>query len=240
MNIVTNEVIDLSMYGKTSTCVLRKIHVQINDTHERLVFIVNGLRDASWITNISKVSKRISYGKRAEETIHRLVREILSAITSNKIENVGEYLISFTAQDILETEHSHLKIPLAELWKEQIKRNPGFDFHTVSNGNLLFFGEAKYTSAGSPYSNAMAGINGFLKPEIEKHKQEISDLEELGANEDSIVNVLVNNKFGVVAAFSLNAINIEAIFERAISLEVTNNLLDQSEELFLIGIEICS
>lgn len=239
MNLISKEDIDLSVYSITATCVLTKIHVQINDTQDRISAMIRTLRDTSWISRIPKVSKRRAYEARAVNTINILVNDILSLASSNVTKEAGEYIISMTAQDILELESQHAKLPLAELWKEQKTGNPGFDFHTESISQLLFFGEAKYKTEGSPYNTAITAISKFAKPDLQKHIQELCDLEEVGASEDSVTSVL-ENKIGVVAAFALNAQNIDLIFDNAINLDITKDLLNNSAELFLIGIEICS
>ena len=43
----------------------------------------------------------------------------------------GEFLVSSVAQSTLEENYQHTKFPLAEIWKEKAKGNPGFDFHTI-------------------------------------------------------------------------------------------------------------
>ncbi|MBL0255080.1 MAG: hypothetical protein IPQ27_08970 [Chitinophagaceae bacterium] len=54
--------------------------------------------------------------------------DIIGGITTSVNEDIGEFIVSYSAQLALEIEYSHQRIPLAELLKEKVLGNPGFDF----------------------------------------------------------------------------------------------------------------
>src|SRR5690606_32332872 len=101
----------------------------------------------------------------ANKTIARLVNEILTKVENEVTEDFGEYLISDVAQNVLHTSFKHAKVPLAELLKEKLSNNMGFDFHTENRGSLIVYGEAKYSGSISPYANALTQIAEFIVDE---------------------------------------------------------------------------
>jgi hypothetical protein len=194
--------------------------------------MIDIIADTSWINKLD-IIPRVAYEARAKVTIDKLINGILKKVTTTVNTEFGEFLISVTAQDSLVLKHKHIKVPLAELFKEKKTGNPGFDFHTESNTNLIAFGEAKYSGTINPYTNALTQISRFI--DLEKDKMELHDLQNF-VSKESIENVLVDKK-AFVAAFSINSKSPQVIIQNALESEHIDNLLNY-DELYIIGIEI--
>lgn len=53
-----------------------------------------------------------------------------------------------------------MDIPLAELIKQKVKGNPGFDFFAVNRDTVvMIFGEAKYDASSNAYNRVLAKLN---------------------------------------------------------------------------------
>lgn len=215
-----------------SSCKIYKIHVIIDNVEERAKEMVNIISSTSWITKLSSV-EAASYSARAKRTIEKLVNEIFEKVSTQISTDFGEYMISMTAQDVLENSFSHRKVPLAELFKEKVSGNPGFDFHTESPSSIIAFGEAKYSGTENPYTKALTQIAGFI--DMGKDIMELVDLKNFVSGA-AIQAAIVNNK-AFVAAFSLNAKNPDFIFKNILCSKDILPLL-KYPELYLIGVEI--
>ena len=207
------------------------IHVVIDEVQTRIDEIVNTFLDTSWVSEM-KPWKRDSYLACANKTIDKLTQMIADKAEDQISEDIGEYLISDTAQEILTRIFHHLKVPLAEIIKERISGNQGFDFHTESPANILVFGEAKYSGNHTPRANAINQICGFI--EQKKDIAELKTLEDF-VSEQALKNAIQNIK-GFSAAFSLNS-RLETIIRNTLSSETFKDLLVYPE-LYLIAIEI--
>ena len=191
------------------------------------------LSNQSWIEQLDVIDAP-SYEARATRTIEKIVNTILSDVSDKVTEEVGEFMISSTAQSALETTYEHSLIPLAELLKEKVTGNPAFDFHTESPSKLIAFGEAKFSGVRtSTYTLAMKQIGDFII--LKKDVAEVADLRRFTTKEAATKAVTGEKAF--TAAFSINAKNPQKIFDNAIKHELILPLLSH-EELYLIGIEI--
>lgn len=218
--------------GPECACNVYQIHIKIVDIAERAKVITDSISDKSWISKLDAVDRK-SYEARAAGTIKKLVDNILAKVTDQVTEDFGEYLVSDSASAALADVHKHSRIALAELWKEQVSGNPGFDFHTECPASLICYGEAKYKSTGSPYTVAINQIRDFISDK--KDQMELVDLKCL-VSSAAIQNAL-DDKKAFIAAFSLNAVDKDEIFRKAIQKVVGASLLTHNE-LYLIGVEI--
>ena len=232
MEIISSKLENMSLYGKTTSGNVYSIHVKISNIEAKAIEMIDMIADTSWISNLD-IIPRVSYEARAKTTINKLINGILKKVTNTVNIEFGEFLISATAQDSLKLQYNHIKVPLAELFKEKKTGNPGFDFHTESTTNLIAFGEAKYSESINPHTKAIAQISRFI--DLEKDKMEINDLKNFVSPES--VNNSIINKRAFVAAFSINSKNPHAIIENALKSEHINSLLIH-DELYIIGIEI--
>lgn len=232
MKIISNEKYDLVALEIESDCEVHCIHVQIIDVKGRANEMITSISDDSWISKLSSIRQK-TFKARAQRTIEKLVNDILKKVDNTITEEFGEFLISDTAQLSLEKGHLHTKVPLAELLKEKVTGNPGFDFHTESSNNLIMFGEAKYSGNSTPRARAINQIADFI--ELEKDNAELIILENFVSKE--AINNADDDKKGYAAAFSLNSDNPELIFKNALKSDAIDRLL-RFPELYLIAIQV--
>jgi hypothetical protein len=232
MEIKYSKKIDMSLYGKTTACNVYCIHVKVKDINASAKTIIKTITDISWISKLSTIPQ-ITFEATSKRTILKLVNGILRKVKGTVTEDFGEYLISFTAQNSLETVHSHIKLPLAELLKEKVSGNPGFDYHTESHLNNIIFGEAKYSGTETPRADALDQISKFI--DLQKDDAELNTIQYF-VSKTAITNY-TSNKKGYVAAFSLNSENVNLIFRNALQSEVIDKLICYPE-LYIIAIEV--
>lgn len=232
MKIITYSIVDMTEYGKMSKADVFCIHVKVLDIEGRVKKIIASISDTSWINGLDAI-EGASYAARAKKTIKKLVEEVLAGTISMVTSDLGEYIVSDTAQQTLKDTCGHTLIPLAELWKEKISGNPGFDFHTETPTRFIAFGEAKYRSNINPHTIAIEQIVTFI--EDEKDIMELADLKHFSSEEAS--GNVIQEKKAFVAAFSLNGKNYKTIFDTALTSKSIDPLLNYPE-IYLVGIEI--
>lgn len=198
----------------------------VDEIHETIA-------DTSWIDKLDALSQEV-FRATSERTIDKIVNEIIARVTSTVNEDIGEYIVSYAGQSVLETNFSHTKIPLAELLKEKVSGNPGFDFHTLSAKRFLVFGEAKFSLSGTPRAIALDQIGEFIAL-----KKEIAEVQTFRPfiDDECEKNILAGMR-GYAAAFSFNAKDIDTIFKNALESDIVNELIKHNE-LYLIAVEIC-
>lgn len=232
MEVISCKLENMQNYGKTTSCHVYSIHVKITDIGVRAREMIDMLSNKSWINELGIIPK-MSYEARAERTIEKLINDILKKVSTTVSTEFGEFLVSASAQDSLKMQYNHTKVPLAELLKEKVTGNPGFDFHTESHTNLIAFGEAKYSGTGNPYRNAMEQIANFVV--LKKDVAELVDLQYF-VSAKSVENIKQAQK-GFVAAFSINSQNPKEILNNALCSIYIDDLLVH-DELYVIGIEV--
>lgn len=230
MQIIKNESSNLE---DSLGCKLNYIHVKVTDIKNKAEEIMSLILDDSWLTKLDDAIDKVSFISRSKPTIE-LLETLLKEVGSEIGAEFGEILVSCSAQSVMEDNHAHEKFPLAELWKEKAKVNPGFDFHTISPSELLFFGEAKFNSNVNSYSTAISQICSFISKG--KDLMELTDLRKL--NVKITDDHLTPNKKGYIAAFSVHN-NFDEIFNVIKSSKKLRQHLSKYPELYFIGIEVC-
>lgn len=217
-----------------NVCKVYYYHVKINDLHKKSEMMMEQFLDESWLLKIDDEGDREGFKIRSELTIKMLIR-ILNNVNSEIGKEFGEYLVSSTSLTTLQTEQGHELLPLAEIWKEQESKNPGFDFHTISRENILFYGEAKYRTKTNAYGEAIKSIKDFIKKK--KDTAELPDLKLLNSRITN--NHLEISKKGFIASFSIHG-NFDNIFKNIIeNKHIAENKLFKYPEWYFIGVEIC-
>lgn len=214
-------------------CEINCIHIKIKNLAGLVGTMSAEIADTSWIRNLDGLSQ-IQYQATSVRTIDRIVNDIFSKVVNGLNTDIGEYLVSYCAQSALVSHYHHAKIPLAELLKEKIIGNPGFDFHTISTKRFIVFGEAKFSMENTPRAIALSQISEFIA--LSKDHAEIGTLRAF-LDEETESNMLKGIK-GYAAAFSFNAKNIDTIFRNALADDRIKDIAKHNE-LFLIAIEIC-
>ena len=239
MNIINIQRIDLTHYGLPPHPCVVELDIQISRTQipTEAMQIITWLQETSWLATLDDIDKA-NYLACAEPTIRDLCNMITSEYLSasytpgNLKDDLGEYLVSMNAQEALVQGLTHTKIPIAELWKEQVKGNPGFDFHTLSTSDIIVYGEAN-KSTQNGYYDAFNQINKFIHDN--KMSRELRHLRVL-ATENAARNVLTD-QLGFAAAFSVNTRNLLHTIENAIKYPTFSALLNYPE-VYLITVEI--
>lgn len=222
----------LKNFPAGSSCDVNCLHIKIKDFKPIVQEFETYISDTSWINNLDEISK-IAYKVNAEKTINKIVTEIIGGITTSVNEDIGEFIVSYSAQLALEIEYSHQRIPLAELLKEKVLGNPGFDFHTISTNNYLVFGEAKFSLDSTPRARALNQIEEFIG---DRDNAELKWLEPF-LDPTTKANIIKHEK-GYAAAFSLNGENIITILNNALASDPIKEII-KHKELYLIAVELC-
>ncbi|EHK9076597.1 hypothetical protein ACWOQH_002904 [Vibrio parahaemolyticus] len=230
MKLTEQTTYDMTPYGVSIK--VHSILINIDNIKDRASEMIAVIQDVCWLKELDPVAK-LSYEARAQRTIEKLVDNVLTKVEDEVTEEFGEFMISASAQDALVSAFDHVKVPLAELLKEKISGNPGFDFHTETNGHLIAFGEAKFSGTINPYRNALEQIRDFIN--LKKNDAELVDLQNFVTKE--AVNNHLKSKSAYVAAFSINSKNPSNIMGNAFDSEYMKQVFDQ-EEVYLIGVTV--
>lgn len=232
MEVVSVDIVDLSARCKGDPCLVHVLHIRIKDLDARAEEMLSAIQDTSWILPLDAVGQ-ISFKAMSQRTIKKLVRLIVERSKTDLTAEFGEYLISESAQSVLSLHLAHKKVPLAELLKEKVSGNPGFDFHTESVAELIAFGEAKYSGSENPYTKALEQIGEFI--DLEKDSAELIMLKNF-VSEKAVKNYVSGHK-AYVAAFSINSASPRKILSNAVAHALVDPLLSH-KELYIVGVEI--
>lgn len=218
-----------------SGCEVRLIHVKINDAEQRLKTVIDAINDTTWCQKMADDTLRKAYKAARDKTVKKLMAEIFNQITVPISVEAGEYVISLTAQDVLTSNFEHTHIPLAELWKEKSAKNPGFDFHTITQTNLILFGEAKFSKNKNRYAHGLEQTSRFI--DEKKDKYDKTFLMNIIADKTPLDN-LDSGARAFCVAFSLHTCRPKQILRNAVK-QIKEFHLDKHPEFFVIGVEIC-
>lgn len=201
-----------AVMNATGTPNIKLCYVKVKSLNEFATRITTLVLDNSWMTNLDYGIRR-AYDRTVSETANALVETFRRTAANGTVgAEFGEVMVSISSAHALEQIFKHIAIPIAELWKPQIKQNEGFDFHTVCTSEYINFGEAKYSNAGNPHGLAITQADNFLQ--AEKHLRDTIHLQNLVAK--SSLQHLDQDNFGVVAAFSINAKDPLVVFKNAL------------------------
>lgn len=160
--------------------------------------IISILSDLSWISKFDEEYTRSSFKKRAKDTAEYLEHNLKLGKDDNVTSNTGEYVVSELAREALVQHLGYLDIPLAELFKEQVSGNPGFDFYSLNKQNIIIFGEAKYLARQNAYGSGMNQVAKFIHT-----GQDISDINDIDKFfEAKSLDAANNGEKGYSIAFS--------------------------------------
>lgn len=238
MQIVACQQVDLIQYGYDMHPCVWQLHVCIDHAD----FVTEGqaliaqIQDKIWLNKFDIIDQT-SFLATIEPTIGELAQKITKESVESTLDDIkkdfAEYLVSINAQQAL-VYIGHKTIPLAELWKERKKGNPGFDFHTISPNTLFVFGEAKYAANNTSNSRSIKQIADFIINK--KHTIELKALRYITKNEDAARKVL-NEQIGIAAAFSVKQASVQNMINNAIYHPRFKELLNRPE-IYIIAVEI--
>lgn len=236
MNIEIVNIDDLNLDKSFPTCEIHAISVVFDGQEDVCQYITqlgSKISNTSWLNNLKPIYKK-TFEPLVNASIQRIVGEIFTGVINGLNTNIGEYLISECAQDCLVDKFQHTQLPLAELLKEKIIGNPGFDFHTISANSKLIQGEAKFSLKSTRYDEALNQIADFIQSA--KHNGDFATLIPL-LDEITIQN-LYEDKRGYCAAFSTSAKSPVEIIKHALNHSALGTIC-VCDEFYLISIKIC-
>jgi hypothetical protein len=231
MELLSLTTTEMSVYEPKASGKIYSIALNISDLEKRVQEMHQVITDTSWLEPLDIID-RSTYAARSQPTIDSVVDNILNKVESKISEEFGEYMVSDSAQTALTQHLNHVRAPLAELIKEKISGNPGFDFHTESAEAVIAFGEAKYSGVKNAHGRALSQINEFIGDK--KDVQEFSDLKTF-FTKVAILNA-VSGKKSFCAAFSIVSDDIATIMDNALNSKHMGTLLGY-EAVYLVGVK---
>lgn len=205
------------------------IRIEPEDISVTLRDIISSFSDMSWISRFDKTYVRNCFFKRADESAKYLADKIQKNIDDVITKDSGEYVVSELARKALVSQMKYLDVPLAELFKEQVSGNPGFDFYSANNDNIIIFGEAKYNSRNNAYGVGMEQVDRFIR-----EGQDLSDLNDIDKFfEDESLNYANNGDKAYAIAFASKGTSSETIIKGIVSNSHYTNIAENKEVLYL-------
>jgi len=232
VKILSAEKVDMAKYNKKCSCNVYSVLIEVTDIHKTAQDMIIAITDTSWIDELNVIDQA-TFSALSVRTINKLANNIFSKVEDEVTVDFGEYMVSMTAQDALTQEPGHTSLPLADIIKEKVTGNPGFDFHTCSHSGLLSFGEAKYSGINNPYSNALTQINDFIN--LEKDTSELVFLKAF-ISEETALKCIAGEK-AYIAAFSINTKTPKAIMDNVFKSMHIDSLL-KYPEIYIVGVVV--
>lgn len=214
---------------------IKVCYVKVSDIKMIASELTRQVQDTSWMMNLDSRTKR-AYNTTVNETAQILVDIFRRANGAGGIAGeFGESMVSMGSASALEKLFNHYVVPVAELWKPQVKQNEGFDFHTVCTEEMINFGEAKFSSVKgkNPHYDAIPQACDFI--DENKHLRDSLHLEKLVS--DNAMNNLDNDDFGVIAAFSINSDNPVSILKNALESAQKECPSRNIKSVYLVGVQ---
>lgn len=180
------------------------LRVKVTDKTVTLRSIYQSLIDDSWINHFFPQGGWIaaSLTARTGPTIQRIASDFDNGINPVVNRDTGEKLVSEVSRRTLVEDYHYWDMPIAELFKQKVDGNPGFDFHTVTpDGVLLMFGEAKYVANTNAYNSAFKQIPEFISDG--KDLKDLFEIRDFMPSSKPLDNAN-NGMKGYIAAFSTN------------------------------------
>jgi hypothetical protein len=205
------------------------IRIDTDDLSVTIRDIIESFSDISWISKFDKSYIRDCFQTRAEASAKYLTDKIKKGADDKITKDSGEYVVSELARQALVKHLKYLDVPLAELFKEQVSGNPGFDFYSANNEKIIIFGEAKYSSRQNAYGKGMEQVDRFVR-----EKQDISDLNDIDKFfEDESLNRAYIGEKAYAIAFASKATVSERIIEGIISNDHYENIATHKQVIYL-------
>lgn len=211
------------------------IRIRINQDNVSITLqeVLNCLNELSWISSFDQDYLRNSFKKRATDTITYITNNIINGTEDEVTTDSGEYVVSVLSKKTIVDKLDYVDIPLAELIKEKIVGNPGFDFYSENKNSIMLFGEAKYVSNTNAYNKALEQIEEFVN--IGKDINDIASVDRF-FSEEALDNANKGDK-GYIAAFSSTEIETDELI-RNIQNNVHYKKLSSHKELICVAVTI--
>lgn len=226
---------DFNEYGGNTGSKIRFLRVEVDNAEPAVRSIIEAIADTSWVSGLVDDLIKQSFLKCAEPTIKKLSDDLTKAIDGGTTDSIGEYVVSVVARYVIEATYNYRALPLAEVIKEKVSGNPGFDYHHENNGLVLLFGEAKYKTGLNAYNSAFKQISEFINDG--KDLKEVALLSHF-LGDGTKVN-LANGKKGYSAAFSTSGKSFDSgTLINNIKSNTYFTALLEHEELLIVAVDI--
>lgn len=227
-----NVLSDIPINGKS-----RFLRIEPTSLSVTLKEIFESLMDISWLEQFRGTPLYGSFLARVNPTLETIESDFQNGSITAVDSDAGEKVVSELARQAVVFHLGYLDIPLSELFKEQKGQNPGFDFLSMNNNQVLLFGEAKYQSGEYAYRASHDQIKGFI--EKNKDTKDIANFVYFipyETNHQPYANY-ENGVKGYMAAFSAKTKTDQELIDNIQALD-SFVFLQQFEEVICIAVNV--
>lgn len=209
------------------------IRIEPSDLKTTINDIICSLNNLSWIETFDKEYIKKSFKIRASRTAEHLSNKLNNFAQDKVTTDIGETVVSELSRLAIVNELEYRDIPLAELFKQKISGNHGFDFFSETLSQFIVFGEAKYVSNSNGYGRALEQIERFIIEE--RDTSDLNDIDRFVS--DSSLNNHTKNDKAFACAFSATSIKSETLIDNILNNDNFNKI-KHHREIILIAVNI--
>ena len=209
------------------------IRIEPSDLKTTINDIICSLNKLSRIENFDKEYIKKSIKIRASRTAEHLSNKLNNFAQDKVTTDIGETVVSELSRLAIVNELEYRDIPLAELFKQKISGNHGFDFFSETLSQFIVFGEAKYVSNSNGYGRALEQIERFIIEE--RDTSDLNDIDRFVS--DSSLNNHTKNDKAFACAFSATSIKSETLIDNILNNDNFNKI-KHHREIILIAVNI--
>ena len=209
------------------------IRIEPSDLKVTINDIICSLNNLSWIETFDKEYIKKSFKISASKTAEHLSNNLNNFAQDKVTTDIGETVVSELSRLAIVKELEYRDIPLAELFKQKISGNHGFDFFSETLSQFIVFGEAKYVSNSNGYGRALEQIERFIMEE--RDTSDLNDIDKF-VSDLSLNNHTQNNK-AFACAFSATSIKSETLIDNILNNDHFNKI-KHHREIILIAVNV--
>lgn len=209
------------------------IRIKPSDLKVTINDIISSLNSLSWIETFDEEYVKNSFKIRANATAEHLSSQLKHFQQDKVTTEIGETVVSELSRLAIVNELDYLDIPLAELFKQKLSGNHGFDFFSETLSQFIVFGEAKYVSKSNGYGRALEQIERFIMEE--RDTSDLNDIDKF-VSKISLNNHTQNDK-AFACAFSATSIMTETLIKHILKNENFNKI-KHHKEIILIAVNV--
>lgn len=209
------------------------IRIEPSDLKVTINDIICSLNNLSWIETFDKEYIKKSFKIRASKTAEHLSNKLNNFAQDKVTTDIGETVVSELSRLAIVKELEYRDIPLAELFKQKISGNHGFDFFSETLSQFIVFGEAKYVLNSNGYGRALEQIERFIMEE--RDTSDLNDIDRF-VSDLSLNNHTQNNK-AFACAFSATSIKSETLIDNILNNDHFNKI-KHHREIILIAVNV--
>lgn len=209
------------------------IRIEPSDLKVTINDIICSLNNLSWIKSFDEDYIKKSFEIRATKTAEYLSNQLKNFAQDKVTTDIGETVVSELSRLAIVNELNYCDIPLAELFKQQISGNSGFDFFSETLSQFIVFGEAKYVSRNNGYGRALEQIERFIREE--RDSSDLNDIDKF-VSKLSLNNHTQNNK-AFACAFSATSIKSKTLIDNILK-NSNFNKIKHHKEIILIAVNV--